>query len=249
MVEKLVLKTKDIILSKNKLKVSIKSKNDFVTDVDIAVSNFLKKELYKLDSSISFFSEEGSGNLSNNCWILDPIDGTTNLIYGYNLSSVSLAHYVNGEVVFGMVFNPFTDEIFTAKKGKGAYFNHNIKLVVSKHKIDESLIEFGAGSTHKEYADENFRLVSEIFKACVDVRRICSSALDLCYIASGRIDGYFEKILNPWDIAAGSLILTEAGGKITDYEYNPIQFSKETSVIASNSIIHDILFDIICKNR
>ena len=119
MVEKLVLKTKDIILSKNKLKVSIKSKNDFVTDVDIAVSNFLKKELYKLDSSISFFSEEGSGNLSNNCWILDPIDGTTNLIYGYNLSSVSLAHYVNGEVVFGMVFNHLPMRFLLQRREKG----------------------------------------------------------------------------------------------------------------------------------
>lgn len=249
LVENLVLKTKDIILNKSKLKVSIKAKNDFVTDVDVAVSDFLKTELYKIAPSVSLFSEEEKGSLSDNCWILDPIDGTTNLIYGYNLSSVSLAHFLNGEIVFGIVFNPFTSEIFTAEKEKGAYYNHNIKLCVSDHRIDESLIEFGAGSTHKENADENFRLVTEIFKACVDVRRICSSALDLCYIASGRIDGYFEKILKPWDVAAGSLILTEAGGKITDYEYNPLQFANETSVIASNTIIHDSLFDIIKKYR
>ena len=249
-VEQLVIKTKDIILnkiSKSQLNVSIKAQNDFVTDVDLAVSEFLQEELYKLNSSVGFFSEEKTGCLSENCWILDPIDGTTNLIYGYNLSSVSLAHYCNGEIMFGIVFNPFTNEIFTALKGKGAYYNHAQRLQVSNRNIKDSLIEFGAGSTHKEYADNNFLMAAEIFKHCVDIRRICSSALDLCYIAAGRIDGYFEKLLKPWDIAAGSLILSEAGGKITDYEGNPLQFASKTSVIATNGIIHDFLYNIIRK--
>lgn len=244
-VEKLVLETKKIIMSKTSLKVSIKAKNDFVTDVDLAISGFLKEKLYELDPSVGFFSEEESGALSDNCWILDPIDGTTNLIYGYNLSSVSLGHYYNGNIVFGIVYNPFTDEIFTAEKGKGSYYNHSVLLKVSSRTVSESLIEFGAGSTHKENADENFRLVTEIFKHCVDVRRICSSALDLCYIAAGRIDGYFEKVLKPWDLAAGSLILEEAGGKVTDYNGSPIQFASSTSAIASNGVIHDFLFKTI----
>lgn len=247
-VENLILETQKIILDKTSLTVSIKSKNNFVTDVDIAISDFLKSKLNEIAPDVGFFSEEEKGNLQNNCWILDPIDGTTNLIYGYNLSSISLGHYINGEIVYGIVFNPFTNEIFTAEKGKGAYLNHKTKLKVSKRNIDESLIEFGAGSTHKEFAEENFKLVREIFEQCVDVRRICSSALDLCYIAAGRIDGYFEKILKPWDIAAGSLILKEAGGIITDYSGKDVSFFGETSVIASNGIIQNFLIKIINKN-
>lgn len=247
-VESLVLDTKKIILDKTTLSVSIKAKNDFVTDIDIAISDFLKTKLKEIDPTVGFFSEEEEGNLQGNCWILDPIDGTTNLIYGYNLSSVSLGHYLDGEVVYGIVYNPFTEEIFTAERGKGAFLNHKKRLKVSTRNIDESLIEFGAGSTHKEFTEENFNLVKKIFEQCVDVRRICSSALDLCYIASGRIDGYFERILKPWDIAAGSLILEEAGGIITDYFGNPVQFAKQSSVIASNGVIQNFLIGTINQN-
>ena len=247
-VESLVLDTKKIILDKTTLSVSIKAKNDFVTDIDIAISDFLKTKLKEIDPTVGFFSEEEEGNLQDNCWILDPIDGTTNLIYGYNLSSVSLGHYLDGEVVYGIVYNPFTEEIFTAERGKGAFLNHKKRLKVSTRNIDESLIEFGAGSTHKEFTEENFNLVKKIFEQCVDVRRICSSALDLCYIASGRIDGYFERILKPWDIAAGSLILEEDGGIITDYFGNPVQFAKQSSVIASNGVIQNFLIGTINQN-
>ena len=247
-VESLVLDTKKIILDKTTLSVSIKAKNDFVTDIDIAISDFLKTKLKEIDPTVGFFSEEEEGNLQDNCWILDPIDGTTNLIYGYNLSSVSLGHYLDGEVVYGIVYNPFTEEIFTAERGKGAFLKHKKRLKVSTRNIDESLIEFGAGSTHKEFTEENFNLVKKIFEQCVDVRRICSSALDLCYIASGRIDGYFERILKPWDIAAGSLILEEAGGIITDYFGNPVQFAKQSSVIASNGVIQNFLIGTINQN-
>ena len=246
-VENLIKQTRQLILEKNELNFKLKGNADFVTDVDLAISEFLKSELYKLDKSIGFFSEEENGKLSENCWILDPIDGTTNLVYGYNFSSVSLAHYINGEIMFGIVYNPFSDEIFSAEKGKGAYLNHKKKLSVSNREINESIIEFGAGSTHKENADNAFRLAEEIFKKCLDIRRICSSALDLCYIADGRIDGYFEKILKPWDVAAGSLILIEAGGKITDFEGKELQFYNATSVIAGNDKIHSFLFDIIQK--
>ena len=247
-VESLVLDTKKIILDKTTLSVSIKAKNDFVTDIDIAISDFLKTKLKEIDPTVGFFSEEEEGNLQDNCWILDPIDGTTNLIYGYNLSSVSLGHYLDGEVVYGIVYNPFTEEIFTAERGKGAFLNHKKRLKVSTRNIDESLIEFGAGSTHKEFTEENFNLVKKIFEQCVDVRRICSSALDLCYIASGRIDGYFERILITWYIAAGSLILEEAGGIITDYFGNPVQFAKQSSVIASNGVIQNFLIGTINQN-
>ena len=128
----------------------------------------------------------------------------------------------------------------------------NIDLSIStylKNELKNSLIEFGAGSTKKEYTEQNFGLVKEIFRQCVDIRQICSSALDLCYIAAGRIDGYFEIELKPWDIAAGSLILQEAGGKITDYNILPVQFAKPTSVIASNGTVHSSLYQIISQRK
>lgn len=230
-------------------KVDVKGEADFVTAIDLGISAFLKERLGKIDASIGFFSEEEQeGSLSDPCWILDPIDGTTNLIYGYGLSSVSLALYQNGAVRYGVVYNPFTGECFTAEQGKGAWLGEK-RLQVSRRPMQQALIEFGAGSTHKENADANFALVKEVFKQCVDVRRICSSALDLCYIAAGRIDGYFEKILKPWDIAAGALILTEAGGSITDYTGAPVQFAKPTSVLAGNGVVNPVLQAIIQKYR
>ncbi len=227
--------------------VSVKGQSDFVTAVDLKINNFLKEKLQNIESSINFFSEEQEGRLIDPCWILDPIDGTTNLIYGFNLSSISLGLYKNGQIVFGVVYNPFTDECFTAEKGKGSWLNGRKRLKVSERIFNEALIEFGAGSTHKEFTDISFGIVKDIFRECIDVRRICSSALDLCYIADGRIDGYFEKVLKPWDIAAGSLILSEAGGRISDFKGEAIQFEKPTSVIAGNGKINQRLQEIIGK--
>lgn len=243
----LVKRTKSIVdTDKYRHQVEVKGESDFVTAVDFKISDFLKKELKKIDPKIDFFSEEENGCLTDSCWILDPIDGTTNLIFGYRMSSVSLGLYNNGNIIFGVVYNPFTEECFTAEKGKGAYVNGKI-LHVSTRPISKSIIEFGAGSTRKKEADKNFELAKEIFKNCIDIRRICSSALDLCFIADGRIDGYFESVLKPWDIAAGSLILEEAGGKITDFCGDPIRFDKPTSVIASNGVVHKYLIDTIKK--
>lgn len=244
----LVKETKNLVFSEKLItQIKMKGDADFVTAVDLAVSSFLKEELNKLDSNIGFFSEEESGALSDPCWILDPIDGTTNLVFGYRMSSVSLALYSGSKISAGVVYNPFTDECFTAQYGLGAYLNGQ-KLHVSERRIENSIVEFGAGSTHKEDADANFALAKDIFKSCIDIRRICSSALDLCYIADGRIDGYFEQRLKPWDIAAGSLILTEAGGMISDYSGKPVQFAAPASVVASNGIIHNFILEKIAAH-
>lgn len=245
----LVRSTKPIIENEVfKADVHMKGNADFVTAVDIAVSNYLKEKLFELYPDIGFFSEEEDGCLHPECWILDPIDGTTNLVYGYNMSSVSLGLYMDGQVVFGVVYNPFTEECFTAQKGKGAFVNGK-RLSVSKRSLSESIIEFGAGSTRKHEADKSFELGREIFRRCVDIRRICSSALDLCFIAAGRIDGYFESKLKPWDYAAGSLILSEAGGKTTDFDGNEIPMDVPSSIICSNGIIHDELRELINTYR
>ncbi len=243
----LVKSTRNIIFNRDNFDVNLKGTLDFVTNIDIAISDYLKSELKKVSPEVDFFCEEEKGCLSENCWILDPIDGTTNLVYDYKMSAVSLAHYKNGEILFGVVYNPFTDEIFSAVKGQGAFYNEMRKIMVSNREMKDALVEFGINCAHKEKAKINFQIAKDVFENCVDIRRVSSAALDLAYISIGRIDGYFEGVLKPWDIAAGSLILTEAGGVITDYNDKKIDLSKPTSVIAGNPKVHKKLIEIVNK--
>lgn len=232
-----------------KSQISQKGAADYVTEVDLRISSFLKKKLYELMPDAGFMCEEEDNvYLADKRWILDPIDGTTNLIYGYNMSSVSLALYDNGKIVLGVVYNPFNDECYTAEIGKGAYLNGK-QIHVSSREMKDSIIEFGAGSTRKQDAHRSFELGKAIFEKCVDIRRICSSALDLCFIAAGRIDGYFETKIKPWDYAAGSLILSEAGGVSSTYENEALPFDTPSSIIASNGVIHKELYTIINAHR
>lgn len=237
-----VLQTKAIVTDeKLRSAIAMKGEADFVTDVDYAVSNFLREELHALAPDVGFMSEEEEvTSLPDTRWILDPIDGTTNLVFDYRMSSVSLALMEKGEIVFGVVYNPYSDEVFRAQKGKGAFLDDKPIHVVDRP-IDRCLIEFGAGSTIKKYADLAFANAAHIFKHCLDLRRICSSALALSYIAAGRINGYFEKRLKPWDYAAASLILREAGGQIIGWDGNALQFDKESGVIAGSPQAYEFL--------
>ncbi len=240
-----------------------KARNDYVTAVDEGISNFLKTELAALFPDIGFVTEEEKDHKYNDRYfILDPIDGTTNLVHDYRMSTVSLALCENGEITFGAVFNPYSKELFFSVKGRGAHTfdtTFGIKrllsigverytkgtLHVSTLPDSKCIIEFGAGSTHKENADVNFELAKRMFCNFGDIRRICSTAMTICNIAAGRMDGYFEKVIKPWDFAAGSLILTEAGGVITDFNGETLPFDRPTTIVASNGAIHGKLLDII----
>ena len=202
--------------------IHMKGAANFVTAVDTEISGYLKGRLREYYPEIGFFSEEEEGKLSDPCWILDPIDGTTNLVYGYNMSTISLALYQEGKIQFGVVYNPFNGECFTAESGKGAYLGRQ-QIQVSQRGMAESIIEFGAGSTHKENTEVNFE------------------------IAAGRIDGYFEKVLKPWDYAAGSLILEEAGGELSDYRGKALQFAGRSSLIAGNGKNNGAMREIISE--
>jgi myo-inositol-1(or 4)-monophosphatase len=239
-VTNLIVEASSYISIKNLNTIKVKGEADYVTDVDLAINNFLKDKLRKINGSIGFFSEEEEGQLSDPCWILDPIDGTTNLIFGYKMTSISLALFSNGEISFGAVYDPFNKELFTAVKDKGAFLNGK-KLHVSLRTIKDSMIEFGVVSTNKENIDIDFEIAKYIYKNCMDIRRTCSAALNLCYIAASRLDGYFSTKIEPWDIAAGALIVSEAGGKITCHDGSKILLSASTSAIASNGIIHEFL--------
>ena len=228
--------------------VSMKGAADFVTAVDLKISTFLKEKLAVLTPEIGFMSEEESGGLQPRCWILDPIDGTTNLVYNYNMSSVSLALCIDGRIEFGIVYNPFNGDLFVAERGKGAYLNGNLLPKAPDREPCDCLIEFGAGSTKKQFADEVFEIAKEIFKNCLDVRRICSSAIAISYIAAGRINGYFERVLKPWDYAAATLFLEECGVKCCDWNGDLIRYDKPTSFVCGTDKMLRVLLDIIKKH-
>lgn len=246
---KLVMETKSIALDSGSAHdITVKGKADFVTKVDIGVQEFLRPRLKEMYPDVQLMSEEkdNSGiDMSGRVWVLDPIDGTTNLIHDYRMSAVSLGMIENGVPVCGVVFNPFTDELYSAKAGCGAYLNGKRISVSGAESIGESLISVGTSPYYKELADENFEIIKRLFVASEDIRRCGSAAMDLCYTACGRIDGYFERRLKPWDYTAGIAILREAGGMVTALDGGEPSYSVPSDIAASNSIIHSELLSII----
>ncbi len=229
------------------LKKSVNSKGaaDYVTAVDLKISEFVRQRLKELTPEIGFMSEEEEFKYAQKRWILDPIDGTTNLVYDYNFSSVSLAYFDGERVDFGVIYNPFNGDLFVAKRGEGAYLNGKRMGIAPDRNLDECLIEFGAGSTKKQFADESFAIGKEIFKNCLDIRRVCSTALAIAYVAAGKINGYFERVIKPWDYAAATLMLEECGGVCSDFEGNPVQFERQSSYVCGTKKAYDFLIKTI----
>ena len=260
----IVYQASKIMFSKQ-LKATVKdgNPNDFVTVADTAISDFVKEKLKEEFPSVGFVTEEEPKHAYlDKTFILDPIDGTTNLIYDYKMSSVSLVYQEKGVVKFGVVFNPFTYELFFGVKGKGAYLyvakdgiEELLKIGVENYKenrlktsdrpIAQSIIECGLVVSDKTQVEDSFARAKRVFINCLDLRRTCSTALAICYIASGRLDGYFEKKIKPWDYAAGILILEEAGGKSCDWEGNPLPLDRNGSILCSNSVIIDDLKKLV----
>lgn len=200
--------------------VQTKGIADYVTAVDYAVQQYIQEHLEASYPHIQFLSEEKANqeiDQSGLVWVLDPVDGTTNLIHDYHTSCISLALMGGGEVVLGMIYNPYSKELFQAKKGGGSYLNGERITVSGATHMEESLIAIGTSPYHKEMADENFELFKRLFLDCQDIRRSGSAALDLAHVACGRLEGYFEIGLKIWDFAAGMLLVREAGGSVLDY--------------------------------
>lgn len=225
--------------------VNLKGSADFVTAVDLKISEFLKNELKKLTPDIGFMSEEESGEIAEKRWILDPIDGTTNLVYDYNMSSVSLAYFDGKRVDFGVIYNPFNGDLFVAKHGEGAYLNGERLASAPDRELTECIIEFGAGSTKKQYTEQSFAIAKEVFANCLDIRRICSSALAIAYVAAGKLNGYFERVIKPWDYAAATLMLEECGAICSDWNGEPIQYEKASSFVCGTKKAYEFLLKTI----
>ena len=206
-----------------KLQVSKKSPSDFVTNSDLKVEKILIEELEKARPNFSFISEEKGikkNKDSNNTWIIDPIDGTINFLHGIPHFAISIALKSDNEIVSGLIYDPIKDEMFYAEKNNGAYLNNQRIRVSNKNDIDDCLFAIGG----KIMSEPNFTN-----------RRSGSAALDLAYVAAGRYDGYFQKNLNLWDIAAGIVLVQEAGGIIKDLNLDNI---KNVNVITSNPNIN-----------
>ena len=233
----------EIIIDADRTQAGIDEKAghaNFVTAYDKRVQKELEKKLLAILPEAVFVGEEEDIHASiekGYAFIVDPIDGTTNFIKDYHISMISVGLTLDGAQYMGVVYNPYLKEMFTAVKGKGAFLNGKA-IQVSKEPLSNGVVLFGTAPYYKELRKRSFALAYQYFDKALDIRRSGSSAFDLCSVAAGRAEVFFELMLSPWDYAAGSLIVEEAGGKVTTAEGMPITLQKGCSVIASNAVCY-----------
>lgn len=219
--------------------ISKKDAKDLVTEADTASERIIGDTIARAFPRHSILAEEGGLNRGSSKyrWLVDPLDGTVNFAHGLNIFSVSIAFEREGEIIAGIVLNPATGEFFSAAAGKGAHLNgHPVEVSTVDHFPDSFLV---TGFPYD--AVDHLDPLMTRFRACVaasqGVRRLGSAALDLCFLACGRFDGYWEENLKPWDTAAGALIATEAGATVTDFSNQPYHIEKK-EILATNGRIH-----------
>jgi len=219
---------------------------DLVTEYDLAVEAFLKEQLPPLCPGSIFFGEEEAENADPSrgwAFIVDPIDGTTNFVRGLRQSAISVALARDGQVEYAVVFDPYKNEMFSARRGGGAFLN-GAHIHVSGKPLAEGIFGMGTAIYRREYLEPTMRVTEQLFRRACDFRRLGAAALDLCDVACGRVELFFEYSLCPWDFAAGSLIITEAGGHISTLQGGPLALTERCSVWASNDVNKDILREL-----
>ena len=219
---------------------------NFVTDADVAVQQYLQKQLTALLPDSRFFAEEKdneplTGDLT---FVVDPIDGTTNFMRGRNASAVSVALLKNKTPVFGAVYNPYADEMFSAEAGKGAFLNGQ-KIHVSAFGFENALVTMGTSPYDSTLAKRTLRAAETFLLEAGDLRRTGSAALDLCDVASGRTDIFFELVLQPWDVAAGSLLVKEAGGRFISLGHEAPYYDGPSGILAANPLCVDKALSVL----
>ncbi len=222
----------------------LKGEYDLVTEADRASENLVVERLRSHFPSHSVVAEEGTGHHSSKeyCWYVDPLDGTTNFAHGFPVYNVTLALEQAGELVAGCIFDPTRQEMFAAERGAGAYLN-NRRIRVSKvSKLEETLVATGFPS-RRRHANLNIHFYYQLAMFTHGVRRAGSAALDLAYVASGRLDAFWEFNLNPWDVAAGILLIREAGGKVSDMEGQAVSL-RGPHILADNGLVHDRVLEL-----
>ena len=247
--EKALIEAGEIIKKAGEKPISIEYKSpvSLVTKSDKAAEALIIKIIKKNFPNHSILAEESNPSGNSNCkWIIDPIDGTTNFAHGLPACCVSIGYEENGIVQIGGVLNPFLDEFFFAERGKGARLNGK-KIRVSKtKKLAASLLATGFPYDRRKRAKYYLKFIEEFMLCTHGIRRLGSSAIDLCYVACGRFDGYWEFNLQAWDQSAGCLIVEEAGGQLSDFTGKPMNiYGRQT--LATNGFIHQEMLTIIKK--
>lgn len=248
-ISKIVREAGTIILSASQDK-DVREKSgpdDLVTRYDAQVQRFLEERLLSLLPGADFLGEEDLGEELHAereyRFIVDPIDGTTNFVKGFPHSGISVGLSRRGEAVLGVVYDPYLDELFTAARGGGAYLNGR-PICVSEAALNHGVAVFGTSPYYRQHTGETFALGEAVFRRCMDVRRMAAASLDLCYVAAGRVECYFEYLLSPWDYAAGALIVQEAGGLATDLTGAPLALDQKCSLAAGNPACHRALLEL-----
>ncbi len=232
------------------LQVSIKGPGDFVTAADRKAEKTLFEELSRARPGYCFLMEEGGsveGSDKSHVWHIDPLDGTSNFLHGIPIFAVSVALERDGQIVAGLVYNPATDDFYVAEKGQGAYHNNRRMRVAARRGLSESMIACGipplAGQKH--HARFQVELAAAMAKVG-NIRRLGAASIDLAMVASGRCDGYWERGIRPWDIAAGVILVRESGGFVTDLSGGSDMLAKG-EICAGNELIHRQLLDLLRK--
>lgn len=233
-----------------KRKIGFKGEVNLVTEMDILAEKIIIAEIQKHFPEHDILAEEEAAREKDSAfrWIIDPLDGTTNYAHGFPVFCVSIALTKNGEAILGVVFDPTRDELFLAEKGKGAHLNGRKIRVSSQADLSRSLLATGFPYDLRKSPINNFDHFQNFALRAQAVRRAGSAALDLCYVAAGRFDGFWEMKLAPWDMAAGSLIVSEAGGTVSNFLGKPLALTG-SHVLATNGKIHRAMLRIVKKGK
>jgi len=229
------------------LQVSIKGPGDFVTASDKKVEKILINELQKARPNYSILSEE-IGKISNDesfKWIIDPIDGTTNFLHGVPHFAISIGLEHEGEIICGIIYDPIKDEMFVAEKGNGSYLNNQRIRVSSRSKLKDCIIF--TGGPKKESQDRDLALKEYnnfSSKVLIPIRKLGSASLDMAYVAAGRCDGFWQRNLNYWDIAAGIILVKESGGFVTDF-HGEDKYTENKTILVTNSKINNEMIEVL----
>jgi len=230
----------------NLLTIENKSENDFVSEVDKAAEKAIINEIKKAFPEHSILGEETGEILGDSSyqWVIDPLDGTTNYLHGFPQYAISIALFEKKILSHGVVYDPFKEELFTASKGEGAYLNNERMRVTSTNGLQNTLIGTGFPFRHPQHLDCYLKTFKAIHPHVSGIRRAGSAALDLAYLAAGRLDGFWEIGLNIWDISAGALLVKEAGGFIGDFSGRD-HYLETGNVVAGNADVYKVLLKAI----
>lgn len=232
-------------------RVDKKGEIDLVTEVDLAVERRFRALIAERFPDHLVLAEEfgGPGTAAGRyCWLFDPLDGTTNYAHGLPVFASSLALEIDGVISVGAIYDPTRRELFTATLGGGAFLNGVPLRVSSTDRLVDAMLVTGFPYTIHQASEELVSLFSAFLSRAQAVRRLGSAALDLCYVAAGRMDGFWEQHLKPWDMAAGALMLAEAGGRITALDGSPFDV-RQGQLMASNGILHPALLEVVRRWR